>query len=79
MSKLLDNKLDGFADLKDGWDGYQALAPNKPTIEQAKYIARQLIGYELQALPCDGAIQLESHTKTWDIEIYISVVEDESN
>jgi len=71
--KPINEVLDSFEELPDGWDGYIGAAPNNRTIEKAKEIASLLSEYSWQAVPGDGAIQLECHTADYDIEIYVSV------
>jgi hypothetical protein len=73
--KPINEILESFAELPDGWDGYMGVAPGRRTIERAKEIAGLLSGYEWQAVPGeDGSIQLECHTADYDIEIYVRVI-----
>jgi hypothetical protein len=74
MSELLD-KLDSFADLPFGWDGYRGLSVKPRSIEKAKEFLSILPAGNWQAVPgSDGSLQLELHEADCDIEIYIDVV-----
>ena len=75
--KTINEVLESFSELPDGWDGYMGVAPSKKTIEKAKEIAGMLPGYQWQAVPGeDESIQLECHTVDYDIEIYVRVIND---
>jgi len=72
--KPINEVLESFAELPEGWNGYTGAAPNNETIAKAKEIASLLSEYSWQAVPGeDGSIQLECHTADYDIEIYVSV------
>lgn len=68
------NDIDSLSNLPIGWDGYGGLPIKQSVIDKAKEIAAKLPEYGWQAVPIGGigdAMQLEHHSKQFDIEIYI--------
>jgi len=64
-------RVQGFSELKPGWDSYDALPIDPEVIEQAKRLLPRL-GWGWVAVPtASGGIQLERHCFGLDMELSI--------
>jgi len=70
----VNNKISGFKDLKENWDTYGAEPIHPEAIKLALGIDKVL--NDFCAVPTsDGGVQLEKHSKRFDIEIEITVTD----
>jgi len=71
----INDRLDSFLMLENGWDGYDGISINKMAVLKAKEIASLLPAYDWQAVPCSSsAVQIEHHSDGFSIEIYIEAI-----
>lgn len=75
MNDELHDLLDSFTILPPGFFDYNSIPVDPRAVAKAKEMLAALPGYPWQAVPGgDGSLQLELHTKEFDIEILIEAV-----
>lgn len=76
--------FEGISQLRDGWDGGSAKAPDPETLAKARMMESDVRdhfpSYPAEFVPCeDGGVQVEWHGDGWDAELWIARVSNQES